>query len=97
MTTVGTNPTPRPPASALGVVPRGVDGVVHQFTPIVSVTLREDGRYDWEVDWGGAYFGSYDLTNDDVPEDGDAAVRAIAAVDAWVATLVPKTIIPAAP
>lgn len=97
---MGTNRTPQTAgtsASALGVISRGTDGVVHQFTPIVSVTLRDDGRYDLDVDWGSSYFGSYDAANDDVSEGAESVLQAIAAMDVWSASpIVRSGIIPPA-
>jgi len=75
-------------------LPRGSDGLLHQFTPIVSVLLREDGRYDAEFDWGDAHWDSFesDDQNGLDPED-PRVLAACAAVDKWVTEHPAKIII----
>ena len=55
----------------------------HQFTPIVTVTLREDGRYEVEFDWTDSYQGGY--TGDDIDLDYKPESEAVIdAVDQWI-------------
>lgn len=76
--------------------PTAPGAVRFTFQPLVSLVLREDGRYDAEVDWSDSQTDTY--TNDawayDVgAEDGvtEAAQVASYALDAWIKGTVPTT------
>jgi hypothetical protein len=65
----------------------GADGLLHQFTPVVNVRRRDDGRFEVDIEWLDAYYGSYLADGTDVATTEDARDvdidRACAAVDAW--------------
>lgn len=67
--------------------------VKHQFTPIATVTRREDGRFDVVVDWSDSYQGGY--TDDNPDPDHPEGVAACDAIDAWIKTQAKAFIIPA--
>lgn len=60
--------------------------VKQRFQPIVSLTPRDDGRFDVEVDWDSSQIPGWDIeASEEVYDDSTPeAIAAAEALDAWV-------------
>ena len=59
----------------------------HRFMPLVSMKLREDGRYDLEIDWTDSQIESWDEEKNDavvIDGPGEPGQDAAQALDAWI-------------
>lgn len=70
----------------------------HVFNPVVTVTLREDGRYRVQFDWSDSYQYAFDTDTESELSESEAFPECdlvCAAVDSWVTDRHPIIIPPA--
>lgn len=58
--------------------------IQHRFQPIVTMTRRDDGRFDVEVDWSGSQIDDFDSTRNTEASHDEASAKASFALDDWI-------------